>query len=342
MTTTDITSFQQTLEADANFDATDLASAARGSYVNENEELVPSPFGFALADHEFRKSTFRGKDYTMYGIRSGSVGPITDCTVAFVNKTEDAKTRGGISFVVNLPDSDVVKAINDIAAQIESAARGKTRPPNGVIVSRNKPTEGKKKAARPTKVKLITPDIETHEVAGVTKEKKHWPTFHSGTKTNQSNRSDKEYYSLEAKFSIPASAMSEQFRIGSPWYKGTRCPDEFSFLDIVTSQSPEMTRFNCYIAPAFLMKVDDDEGSTSHWMLKWKMTALIPIEPMEVTSTTPTLGLTMISNGEWDAKPASNGKRPASDMDESDDSDDDDEPLAPPKLKRQKAIDMGP
>lgn len=332
------TSFEQTLANDSTFECVDLTAAARGSYVNDDEELVESPFTFSLADHEFRSSTFRNKTYTMYSVRGNSVGPVGECTIAFVNKTEDARERGTLSFVVNLPDSDTVKAIDDVAAQIESAAKGKSRPPGGVIIGK-KPTDGKKKTSRPTKVKLIQPQIESHEVAGVVKEKKHWPTFYSGTKTAQSTRSDKEFYSMESKFAIPASSMSETFRISSPWYRGTRCPDDFNFLDLVTSQSPEMTRFKCYITPAFLMRVDDE--SAVHWVLKWKMSAFIPIQPMPVTSTTPTLGLAMISNNEWDAPspPVVNGKRAAESEDSSDDSDDD-IPLNPPKLKRQKAIDM--
>jgi hypothetical protein len=326
--------FSTTLANDDDFPYATLEDAARGSYVNENDEVVASPFGFAMADHDFRSSTFRDKEYTMYSVRGNSIGPISDVSVAFVNKTEDAKTRGSISFVMNLPDGDMVKAIDDCAAQIESAARGKSKPPNGIIMNRKNAEPGKKKA-RPTKAKLILPEIESHEIAGVVKEKKIWPKFHTGTKTNQSNTSDKEYYSLEVKFNIPVGSMSELFRLETPWYKGTRCPNDFNFLDIVTSQSPEMTRFNAYIAPAFLMKVEDSLENSVHWVLKWKLTALDVVSGPDVTSTTPTLGLSMISKGEWD-DPVSK-KRPLEYSD--DDSDDDDSPLRPPKLVRQTNVD---
>lgn len=316
---------------------TPLASAARGAYIDEDSNPVTSPFQFAMADFPFRESEFRNKKYTMFALKSNTLGPITGCTVAFINKTETARERGALSFIINI-DEVTLQLMTEVSEQIHNAARGRAKPPAGVMVDYSKVTangSGKRKGVTiPPKVKLITPRLEEHEVAGVTKTKKHWPAFNSGTKSILSKRGDKTYNQLEARFNIPRNAMPTAYQQANPWYKGTQVND-FDFLDIMTSETPEATEFNVYIAPAFLMKTEDPDMVDPTWTVKWKITALESLAKEKPDSTMQTLGLRMISNNEWDARPPLINTQPNQlahrdpelELSDSDD-DSDDEPLA--------------
>lgn len=262
--------------ATTNFANITPEQASTDSTKGADGAIVPAPMQLKMADgYRGDPSVFNSKSYTFFSVKGNPIGPIR-VSPAFVNGAEDVRAKGKMNIRFNLVGDDA-EELHDQLVKVGhfflETAKGKRAAEAGIMhVPREGEEPAKKRSKTTNKARIVQPEVVEHEVAGVTKRKTTWPDFTCDI--DETERHGRTYYSLSATFFVPLEDMPIKWQQDHACHTGTEVvdfPEDASWRALVTTQFPEATELDIYIAPQFFQCATDVNDGTVAWKLKWKV-----------------------------------------------------------------------